>query len=62
MEVYRVECSNTVMRGEYRTYLVLAKDCAGAEAKALKKMGAELQENKALHYASSVELLGPLVR
>jgi hypothetical protein len=62
MEVYRVECRNSVLQGEYRLYLVLAKDCGTAEAKALKKMAAEVHENKTEHYAASVELLGPLVR
>lgn len=62
MDVYHVHCSNTVLTGEFHEYFVLAKDCGDAEAKAIKKMGAELHEHKSLHYASSVELLGPLVR
>jgi hypothetical protein len=62
MDVYRVECSNKELTGEYRTYFVLAKDCADAEAKAIKKMGAEVNEHKSLHYATSVDMLGSLVR
>lgn len=62
MDVYQVGCKNAVLFGECRTYLVLAKDCAEAEAKAIKKMGAEVKEHKSHHYATSVERLGPLVR
>jgi hypothetical protein len=62
MDVYRVQCSNLLLTGEYRTYYVLAKDCAGAEAKALKKMASELTEHKSQNYAYEINLLGTLVR
>lgn len=62
MPVYEVECSNTVMSGEHRTYLVEARDCGGAEKKAVEKMDDDLMDERGTNYATSIRLVGTLVR
>jgi hypothetical protein len=62
MPVYEVECTNTVLSGENRTYLVDARDCGGAEKKAIEQMNADLDGERGKNYATSVLLVGTLVR
>ena len=61
MPVYEVKCSNTVLRGEHREYLVEAKNAAGAEKKALEQMDEELVNEPGKNYVTSLRLIGTLV-
>jgi len=61
-EIYQVECRNTVLTGEARSYWVLASDCATAEKRALQKMTSELRGQEGRNYVLSVSFRGYLLK